>query len=267
MTAVNLPKELLDFYRDLDNLINDYAGRITLPGMEITDAVLNRHYGEGVSLFELVQPEIDAEFCKNVFQDVCALLERRRPQVGGQLKTLTEAAEHAVVRLVSDYISGNDKNIKKLVEGSLISGMTVNFILECTARPFMQAFARLVGSCTKDEKWQRNYCPVCGSKARYGLIKQDDNKRFLQCSLCDHQWLFKRLACPNCLNEEHTTLKTIFIKETPDYQIHACEECKTYLKVFSTGEEAGNTGLKDAATVFLDIIAQQNGYVSNYFTS
>ncbi|KNZ69005.1 formate dehydrogenase accessory protein [Thermincola ferriacetica] len=266
MTVVNLPRELLAFYEEMDNLLNGYTAKIRLPEMEITDSILNRHYAEGIPLFTLVKPAIDRDLCREIFWNVCKLLEGKRPQVGSQVKTLIDVAGHAIDRLVNDYVSGNDKDIERLVKENRLNRMTVNFMLECTARPFMKAYARLAGPCTKNEKWLKNYCPICGHKARYAWIKED-NKRFLQCSLCDRQWLFKRLACPNCLNEEHRTLKTIFIEETPDYQIHACEECKTYLKVFSTGEEAGNTGLKDAATVFLDIIAQQNGYVSNYFTS
>ncbi len=268
MAVVDLPRELLDFYESLEMLMKESAGKVELPKMEITEADLAEHYKMGVPLFLLSTPEFSPQLGQEVFEGVCKLLEEKRPPMTSQVKVLRDAAGQTINVLMDDFIRGEDKNINAIVKEHKVSKMTAEFIFEYTAKPFMQAYAKLVGSLTKDEKWQKNCCPVCGNKARYARINQEDNKRYLQCSLCDHQWLFKRLACPNCANEDHNSLRTLLIEETPAYQIHVCEQCKTYLKVFDSRQnDRDQTSIKDATTVFLDIIAQQKGYISSYFTS
>lgn len=268
MAVVNLPRELLDFYEGLEQLLQNLSDKVSLPRLEITDAIIKEHYSKGTPLFTLVPPKVEKELYKKAFTEVCGLLQEKRPQTKQQVQSLIDATGSDIAGLVQAFIEGDDKEIERMVKENQLSRITVDFILENTAKPVMKAYAKLVGTFTEDEDWQRNYCPVCGNKARYASISGEDNKRYLHCNLCGHQWLFKRLACPNCSNEDHKTLKTLLVDETPNFQIHVCEQCKTYLKVFDSRQGIGdNTGLKDAKTVFLDIIAQQQGYISNYFVT
>jgi FdhE protein len=95
----------------------------------------------------------------------------------------------------------------------------------------------------------------------------EDGKRHLRCSLCDTEWVYKRLACYNCGNEDHDTLSFLMVEEIPGYQIDVCEVCKSYLKVIE--DRTGfyrDWDMVDVQTVYLDVIARQKGY-SNDITS
>jgi FdhE protein len=100
-------------------------------------------------------------------------------------------------------------------------------------------------------------------------LKQE-GARFLVCSSCSYEWRYKRLQCPFCGHEAAKGAKYFYAeKEGKAYRIDVCEECKRYIKAIDTkelGEEVIPI-IEDAGTLFLDVLAQKEGYTKEGISS
>jgi FdhE protein len=90
----------------------------------------------------------------------------------------------------------------------------------------------------------------------------DGAKRSLICSLCSTEWLYRRVVCPNC-GEENKDQLPVYIAEQTDYvRVDACDTCKCYLKSVDLTKDGHAVPLVDEiATVALNIWAEEHGYV------
>ena len=130
-------------------------------------------------------------------------------------------------------------------------------------RPIFEVYADRMQKYINRESWQRNHCPVCGSKPGMAELMKDDGKRFLVCSFCGTDWQFARLKCPYCGNDNHKELKYFYLDEdSRGYRIDVCKKCRKYIKTIDRrqiGEEL-ILPLEDVGTLHLDFIAQKEGY-------
>jgi len=107
-------------------------------------------------------------------------------------------------------------------------------------------------------------CPFCGSKPGMAVLRPEGEggRRFLLCSLCSTEWLFRRILCPNCGEEDRSKLPA-FVPESPAHvRIEACDSCGTYLKAIDlTKYGLAEPVVDELATVTLNIWAEEHGYV------
>lgn len=80
------------------------------------------------------------------------------------------------------------------------------------------------------ESWRRGYCPICGSKPDFAYLK-GNGSRWLRCSHCDTEWLFQRLECPYCGNQDQYTLGFYFVEgdDSLACRVYVCEKCRHYI--------------------------------------
>jgi FdhE protein len=106
-------------------------------------------------------------------------------------------------------------------------------------------------------------CPFCGSRPQVAVLRPegDGGKRSLVCSICSSEWIFRRLKCPNC-GEENKDKLPVFIAEGLDYvRIDACDSCHTYIKsVDMTKDGRAVPVVDELATVSLNLWAQEKNY-------
>ncbi len=272
-----MPRELLDFYRDLRAIQDKYyeecrqalkssgntrrAGAESLPG----------------PLLHRVKPDFDTRRFTDAFKDITAMIARRRPGlkgIGGIEQIPGPLLSQSFAEVVNSLF--NQEFNEKFTEtsyGKRLSGAVdadtglVEFIFINTVRPFLRAFARSLDGDRFEALENSSFCPVCGCRPDMGRALKHNGQRYLHCSLCGHEWLSKRLLCPYCLNEDHHLLSTITVDDIPGCRIDACEACGSYLKVI-VDETAGASGLPEMAdieTVFLDIVANQKGFTNKTF--
>jgi FdhE protein len=138
-------------------------------------------------------------------------------------------------------------------------------LLRCIGWTAMAAFlAPLGGPYTAwrdEEKWQKNYCPTCGSgPAMAQLIGNDPGRmRWLACGLCRSRWRYGRTICPFCENNAHRAAAAIVQGES-GLRIDYCESCKGYLKTYD-GQGNEDVMLADWTTLHLDVAAHDRGLV------
>jgi FdhE protein len=103
-------------------------------------------------------------------------------------------------------------------------------------------------------------CPVCGSPPVAGVVLGDDRLRYLTCSLCATEWNLSRVMCANCRSTKG--ISYFAIEGDPGAaKAEACEQCRTYLKLFYL-EKGPRTEpfADDAATLSLDLLMSEEGY-------
>jgi len=141
-------------------------------------------------------------------------------RIGSDLTILKEAAKtwFAIGTLSRKSVIKN-KDIKPLT-GS---------VLQASLHPWLAAYANVLLPLVRQESWHKRFCPVCGGGPDFAFLDKEKGARWLLCSRCDAQWLFPRLVCPYCGNDDQKTL-AFFTDDKSLYRLHVCEECRRYIK-------------------------------------
>jgi FdhE protein len=106
-------------------------------------------------------------------------------------------------------------------------------------------------------------CPFCGGKPAVAVRRGegDGGKRSLVCSLCSTEWVFRRILCPNCGEEDKDKLPVYVAKEFPHVCVEACDACGRYIKAVDLTVNGRAVPLVDeVATLALNIWAEEHGY-------
>jgi FdhE protein len=106
-------------------------------------------------------------------------------------------------------------------------------------------------------------CPFCSARPVAGVLRGEGEgaKRSLLCSLCSTEWLFRRVLCPNCGNEEKDALPAYTSEDFPLVRVEACDRCKTYIKSVDLTKDGLAVPIADElATVALSVWAEDHGY-------
>ena len=106
-------------------------------------------------------------------------------------------------------------------------------------------------------------CPFCNARPVLAVLRGegDGGKRSLLCSMCATEWLYRRVVCPSC-GEENKDKLPIYIAAELDYvRVDACDSCQTYLKAVDLTKNGRAVPVVDEiATVALNIWAEEHGY-------
>ncbi|HEX8948403.1 MAG TPA: formate dehydrogenase accessory protein FdhE, partial [Dissulfurispiraceae bacterium] len=130
-------------------------------------------------------------------------------------------------------------------------------------KPALRAWAGQLTPMVEGVPWQSGICFICGASATLGELQGNDQEKHLRCGQCGADWIFHRLRCVHCGNENHTTLGCLSPEGRQErMRIETCERCKGYLKVTSsfTPVPPEMITVEDLATLQLDFIAQERGY-------
>jgi FdhE protein len=122
--------------------------------------------------------------------------------------------------------------------------------------PLVEAFGRW----RDEERWLRNYCPMCGAPPAMGqLVGTDPGRlRLLSCGCCKTRWRYRRTGCPFCENRDDHRLAVLDLESEAGLRIDYCESCRGYLKTYD-GSGSESVLLADWTSLHLDILARDRG--------
>jgi FdhE protein len=106
-------------------------------------------------------------------------------------------------------------------------------------------------------------CPLCGSRPIVGVLRPEGEgaKKSLICTLCGHEWAFRRIYCPACGEERDSKMAFYSAPEIPHIRVDVCETCQTYLKSIDLTKDGLAVPVVDElAAIPLDLWARENGY-------
>jgi FdhE protein len=85
-------------------------------------------------------------------------------------------------------------------------------------------------------------------------------RRMLGCALCGGEWLFGRILCPACFEEDPTKLPSFQSEKHSTVRIEACETCHRYVKSLDLSEDARPIPeVDDLVSLSMDLWAVEQG--------
>jgi len=109
-------------------------------------------------------------------------------------------------------------------------------------------------------------CPLCSGKPQVGVLRPegDGAKRSLICSLCAHEWNYRRLVCPDCGEEDVHKLAIYFAEGITHVRVEACDTCRHYIKTVDLTKDGHAVPVVDElATIPLNLWATEHGYTKS----
>ncbi len=111
-------------------------------------------------------------------------------------------------------------------------------------------------------------CPVCATRPMGSIVRlggTQNNLRYLMCALCGTEWNMVRVKCSSCEDDKGVHYLTIEqdARKSADAPVRAeaCDECKSYLKIFYQDKDAMLEPMADdLATLALDLLVDEQGF-------
>ncbi len=229
----------------------------------------DRRLGQGLPVIDPNRLQFDDKDLRDLLQPICTALAKRAGHdnsVAGWLPEAVDSGRLSLREMARRVLAYDGKYFKQLSEETSQDEEALIFVAKALVTPFLRACSRsLTRQLDLDPAFTRR-CPICGGAPLMGKLRREDGKRMLECSLCSTQWLFERLRCPFCGNEDQDTLGFFFVEEKSAYRVDKCDICKKYIKTIDERKRAEDKArvliVEDAATIYLDIMAAKEGYHS-----
>lgn len=114
-----------------------------------------------------------------------------------------------------------------------------------------------------DRNYSGSVCPACGGLPQLAVLRPEGEgaSRYLVCSFCWREWLFRRVLCPFCGEEDKEKLPRYSADQCDYVHVEACDRCLRYLKAVDMTVDGHAVPLVDeAATAVLDVWAADHRY-------
>jgi len=134
-------------------------------------------------------------------------------------------------------------------------GPLIASVLQATFYPLLTTYSNELSPMIKQESWYQRYCPICGGSPDLAFLDKERGARWLLCSRCDTKWLYHRLVCPYCGNDEQKTL-AFFTDDKGLYRLYVCDKCHHYIKAIDTRKSETEILLPLARVLTLDMDRQ-----------
>ena len=143
----------------------------------------------------------------------------------------------------------------------------VAFVTEAVLQPFAEAAAidrrEHAGRSPTTSGRLASKCPVCAGPPCLGILREEGQgaRRTLLCGCCVTEWEYRRVVCPECLEERFDALPVYTADTFPHVRIEACDTCRRYLKTIDLTKNGLAVPLvDDIASLPLDLWAGGKGY-------
>lgn len=139
-----------------------------------------------------------------------------------------------------------------------------NEIDDYFARACLQPIAeKLQSQMPPNMNSNNSRCPACGGLPQLAVLRPEGEgaSRSLQCSFCLREWLFRRIVCPFCGEENKEKLPRYTAEQCEYVHVEGCDTCKHYLKAIDMSIDGRAVPLVDeVAWAVLDVWAGDHGY-------
>lgn len=266
-------RELLEMLGEILIMREEFRRKIKKDIFEIDPSLVDTKLKGGLPLIDFAGGRFDLTGPREYFLALLKIAERFHPEeTGAVLGDLEEGLEgyEAMVRdtfLISpeeasaeECLADDDTDAERDQEARGFD--LIGFFLEESLRPALELTAGTYTAEIAKSGWAEGYCPVCGKEPKIGSLREEEGRKFLFCNQCGTEWLFRRIKCPFCGNEEQKTLSYFTVNNDERYRVDVCDCCKRYVKIVdlrSSGKEA-DLDVEDIATLHLDMLANEEGY-------
>jgi FdhE protein len=258
--------ELADFYEFHQRVLrlqHEAKAQIAATLEMLDQKVLRARVRQGLPQLSLAQLPLEAKSFSRLATEIAKALGQYDPELAAGKEGLegTDWLSLAGGRFEQGMANEGEEGAAKETKMGLAE-MAADLALQ----PYLEWAAEQVMPHVDQESWKRGYCPVCGGAPDFAVLVEETGARYLLCSRCRSQWLYKRLRCPFCDNTDHTKL-LYYPSEDEVYRLYVCQVCKHYLKAIDLRQATHRVVLavEPLLTVAMDLAAQKEGYKAGNF--
>jgi FdhE protein len=236
--------------------------------LEVDDAylpILNSHIEAVASKFSqtnfILQFEDllpDWKPLEKLIQQVSSLIAKYLPDTKPVLEKLV-----AQPLVVEEAAKGwyQQVSLQHIADEIGIDWETLSLCFQAAFRPILVRYSEGLSPLIIQDSWRREICPICAGKPDLAFLSKDNGARWLVCTRCDTEWLFFRIKCPFCGNQDQDSLSYL-TNENELYRLYACERCRKYIKAIDLrrAKEDVLFPLERILTLDLDRQAREAGY-------
>jgi len=269
-------KELLEMLEEILILREEFRRKIDKDIFGIDQVLISSKLSGGLPLIDFTAGQFDLAQPKEYFLALLKIAERFHPEETSAVLQEMESGESDYESMVRDTFMAPPPETAEAAEASDSQSETegeqlsdesrgfdlIGFFLEESLRPAMELTAERFASIISKSDWAEGYCPVCGKDPKIGALKEDEGRKFLFCNQCGTEWLFRRIKCPFCGNEEQKNLSYFTVNSDERYRVDVCDACKRYVKIVDlrNSNKEPDLDVEDIATLHLDMLANEEGY-------
>lgn len=237
----------------------------------LDEDTINDCFRRGEYLFSVQMMPLDGAKFLEIMDEIWDVVREQDPGNPEHLFTLSAAEVfrednlQAVLNEIPFMSKAEMKRfitVRELETKSGADSEVLSFVLFMSLSPFYSAYTQKVARVNDFSLWRQGHCPVCGQAAVMARHRSTDGARVLFCWLCHAEWLFPRLVCPYCGNNDQDKLRFFYVQDDRALQVHVCEQCKRYLKTIDNRalEKDLLLDAEEIATRHLDLLAKNEGY-------
>ncbi|MBN1930976.1 MAG: formate dehydrogenase accessory protein FdhE [Desulfobacterales bacterium] len=260
-------KELIDFYEKIFVMQEDSKRQLHINPIKITAEMIAVKVKDNFPLINLSDFTIDSQAAGRLFQKICNISQQSDGILAVSAGILIKAVTNEKIDLDSVFkslLGGDEGFFEKIASEFEIDKKALAFITYNSINPSVNLCSQQLSTyLDPNHKWEKGYCPVCGSLPGLSIF-EGEGERFFICSFCRHKWSTRRLYCPFCDNKDTKTLNYFYSEAEPEYRVDVCESCKKYIKTVDTRklDRIIYPPLEQVATLHFDIKAEEMGLKS-----
>ena len=260
-------KEILDFYSRVYTAQEKSRSSVKIDPIVIPDALLELKRENAMPMADPKDFVIDIENSESLLLKICSLAIDLAPGFSDSAVRIKQAIADRTLpmeELFPALLEKETEKIDSLADRLDISQEPLVLFGYLSMVPSLEANAEQLESYLEpDHIHQKGYCPICGGLPELALFNED-GKRVLKCSFCNHRWQTARMGCVFCSNTDKELQQYFYSKEEEEYRVDLCDHCQTYIKVVDMRKlnRSFHPGLEMMATLHLDMKARKIGYTS-----
>jgi FdhE protein len=250
--------EFYEFHQRVLRLQHEAKAQIAATLEMLDQKVLRARVRQGLPQLSFAQLPLEAKSFNRLSTEIAKALVQYDPELAAGTDGLEEIDWLSLAGKRFEQGMANEGGEEAPEEAKMgLAEMAVDLALQ----PYLEWAAEQVMPHVDQESWKRRYCPACGGAPDFAVLVEETGARYLLCSRCRSQWLYKRLGCPFCNNTDHTKL-LYYPSEDEVYRLYVCQACKHYLKAIDLRKATHRVVLavEPLLTVAMDLAAQEQGY-------
>ncbi len=253
--------QVIEFYREILQIQNESKRRITVRKPSLADSLMQDRLREGIPLLLFKEFSPEWQQVQTVFEQVVVWTAKGCEDYLEEGRNLVNIGRNRSLlrRVARAWYQG--RSLIDIARAQRIDDQLLNSTIAATLKPFLSVYATLLLPKVEQELWRRRYCPICGGKPDFAYLDKERGARWLFCSHCDSKWLFQRLECPYCGEQNQDDL-AYFTDDKRLHRLYVCEQCHTYIKAIELGRAESEVllPLERVMTLDMDKQAQEKGY-------
>ncbi len=254
-----LPRSL-EFYRQILTAQKKIKKPELLRTLKVLKEKAPQRLAQGKPMLTFRDISINWAEVQTLFREIAGLSEEYISPAPEEIEELNKIGSDLVVlkEAAKKWFAIGTLSRKSVVKNKDMKPITGS-VIQAALHPWLTAYAKELLPLVKQESWRKRYCPVCGGGPDFAFLdKKEEGARWLICARCDAKWLFYRLVCPHCGNQDQRTL-AYFTDDKSLYRLYVCEKCRRYIKAVDLRQTEADILLPLERILTLDMDRQAYG--------